>query len=110
MQRLDNYAHGDRYAFDLGLCADFAQVDTDQDASWFGIWACPSRLVVFTFCEGDCTTVQCDTVDEFRAEMLSVRDFADRMGKFHGVDPGTDPAKREAWQAVGLADLLHKSA
>jgi len=67
MQRLTEYADGDRYAYDMGLCADFAQVDTDQDASWYGIWACPARLVVFTFCAGDCSTVKCDTTSEFRA-------------------------------------------
>ena len=107
MQRHTEHADGDRYAYDWGACSDFAQIDTSEDASWFGMWACPVRLVVFTFCEGDCTTVKCETAAEFRDEMHRVRDFANRMGKFHGVDPGTDPTKREAWEAVGLAELLH---
>lgn len=106
MQRLTEFADGDRYAYDFGLCRDFAQVNTSGDASWFGIWACPSRLVVFTFCEGDCCTVKCDTPDEFCAEMHRVRDFAERQGGFLGVDPGTDAAKVEAWEAIGLGDLL----
>ncbi len=100
--RTEEFADGDRYAYDFGLCRDFAQVNTSEDASWYGIWACPTRLVVFTFCEGDCTTVQCDTADEFRSEMLSVRAFAERMGKFLGIDPGSDPVKAAAWEALGL--------
>jgi hypothetical protein len=106
MQRHEEFADGDRYQYDWGLCRDFAQVNTSEDASWFGIWACPVRLVVFTFCEGDCTTVQCDTPEEFRAEMQAVRDFANRQGGFLGVDPGTDPAKAKAWEALGLGELL----
>jgi hypothetical protein len=110
MQRLTEFADGDRYAYDFGLCADFAQVNTSEDASWFGIWACPSRLVVFTFCEGDCSTVQCDTPAEFCDEIHRVRDFAERQGGFLGVDPGTDAAKVQAWRALGLGELLAYSS
>jgi len=110
MQRLTEFADGDRYVYDFGLCRDFAQVNTSEDAAWFGIWACPSRLVVFTFCEGDCCTVQCESAAEFRDEMHRVRDFANRMGKFHGVDPGTDAAKVQQWQALGLGELLAYSS
>lgn len=105
--RTDEFAEADRYRYDLNECADFAQVDTSQDAAWFGIWACPVRRVIFSYCEGDCSTVTADTPEEFCAEILKVRDFADRVGKFYGIDPGLSPAKREAWEAIGLGDLLH---
>ena len=106
MQRHDEYADGDRYQYDWGLCRDFAQVNTSEDASWYGIWACPTRLVVFTFAEGDCCTVQCDSPTEFCEELRKVEAFANRQGRFLGVDPGSDPAKAEQWQALGLGDLL----
>jgi hypothetical protein len=104
--RTEEFADGNRYAYDFGLCADFAQVNTSEDASWYGIWACPARLVVFTFCEGDCLTVQCDTAAEFCDELRKVQAFADRQGKFLGIDPGSDPVKVAAWEALGLGDLL----
>jgi hypothetical protein len=104
--RTEEFADGNRYQYDFGLCRDFAQVNTSEDASWFGIWACPSRLVVFTFCEGDCLTVQCDTAAEFCDELRKVQAFADRQGKFLGIDPGSDPVKVAAWEALGLGDLL----
>ena len=107
MQRHEEFADGDRYQYDARLCRDgFAQVNTSEDASWYGIWACPQRLVVFTFAEGDCLTVQCDTAAEFCAELRKVQAFSDRQGRFLGVDPGSDPAKAEQWRALGLGDLL----
>ena len=106
MKRHEERAEGDRYQFDWGLCRDFAQVNTSEDAAWYGIWACPQRLIVFTFAEGDCVTVECDTATEFCAELERVRCFADRQGRFLGVDPGSDPAKAEQWRTLGLGDLL----
>jgi hypothetical protein len=50
--RTDEFAEADRYRYDLNECADFAQVDTSQDAAWFGIWACPVRRVVFSLLRG----------------------------------------------------------
>jgi hypothetical protein len=105
--RTEEFKEADRYRYDLNECKDFAQVDTSQDASYFGIWACPVRRVIFTYCEGDCTTVTTDSDEEFCAEILKVREFANRVGKFHGIDPGLLPARREPWLAIGLGDLLH---
>jgi hypothetical protein len=51
--------------------------------------------------------VTADTPEEFCAEVLKVREFADRVGKFYGIDPGLSPAKRAQWEAIGLGDLLH---
>ena len=43
---------GDRYTYDFGLCSyenGWAQVDTAQDASYFGTWANPTRLMILSF-------------------------------------------------------------
>ena len=107
MTKTTEHCPADRYLYDFGPCRDFAQVDTCQDASYFGIWACPTRRVIFSYCEGDCTTTECDTDEEFRAEIHRIRDFANSVGTFRGIDPGLSPAKVEAWTAIGLAELLH---
>ena len=52
------FCPGDRYVYDFGLCSyenGWAQVDTAQDASYFGTWANPTRLMIFSYCEGDTT-------------------------------------------------------
>ena len=39
------FCPGDRYVYDFGLCTyekGWAQVDTAQDASYFGTWANPT--------------------------------------------------------------------
>ena len=44
------FGPGDRYVYDFGLCSyenGWAQVDTAQDASYFGTWANPTRLMIF---------------------------------------------------------------
>ena len=52
------FCPGDRYVYDFGLCSyenGTAQVNTAQDASNFGTWANPMRLMIFSYCEGDMT-------------------------------------------------------
>ena len=52
------FAPADRYLYDFGLCSyanGWAQVDTAQDASCFGTWAHPTRLLIFTYSSGDTT-------------------------------------------------------
>ena len=42
------FCPGDRYVYDFGLCRyekGWAQIDTAQDASFFGTWADPTRLL-----------------------------------------------------------------
>ena len=101
---------GSRYQYDNGLPRDFAQLDTSQDASYYGNWASAKRLILFSYCEGDCTTTKCDTPEEFRQELKKFQDFCARVGyKFHGIDPGWihTPEILQPWEAVGLSHLIH---
>ena len=62
------FAPADRYLYDFGLCSyanGWAQVDTAQDASYFGTWANPTRLLIFNYCEGDTTLHEAETPEEF---------------------------------------------
>ena len=105
------FAPADRYLYDFGLCScanGWAQVDTAQDASYFGTWANPARLMVFSYCEGDTTLKEAGSPEEFAAELRGI----DAWNRAHGygpakIDPGYDPAIKAAFEGLGLADMLH---
>lgn len=98
---------GDRYAYDWCLCGKFAQVDTTQDASYFGTWACPERRRIFTDCEGDPTLTCCDTDEEFAAEMAKLKAWNVERGYWLGVDPGLSPDRIALWRTPLLEGFLH---
>lgn len=105
------FAAADRYIYDFGLCSyenGWAQVDTAQDASYFGTWANPARLMIFSYCEGDTTLKEAASSDEFATELCAI----DTWNRANGygpawIDPGFDPAMKAAFVVIGLADLLH---
>jgi hypothetical protein len=66
---------GSRYAYDCGPCRNWQQLDTWQDASYFGVWVHPTTRRIFTYCEGDRILVTCPTPASFRAELADARDF-----------------------------------
>ena len=101
---------GDHYVFDFDACpwsAGWAQLDTPQDAWYFGTWADPAGRLLVTYAEGD-ITVQgfeddaafCEAVRKWSAWQL------EHYEKRGTVDPGLDPARIEAWEDLGLADLF----
>lgn len=99
---------GSRYALDFGACdykRGFAQMDTDQDAGYFGQWANPTRLVVVCYAEGDLTVSECETGEEF---VGLVRRIAEFHGEgFKGVDGMCEEGIIGGFEALGLGDLLH---
>ena len=106
--RTREYSDADRYLYDNLLCPKgFAQIDSQEDASYYGNWASPSALVLFSYAEGDCTTTTCDTPEEFAAEVRRVCDWLGTYSKFYGIDTGLKPDARKPWESLGLADLLH---
>jgi hypothetical protein len=98
---------GDRYAYDWGFCDKFAQVDTTQDASYFGTWACPERRRIFSYCEGDTTLTVCDTAEEFASEMARLKAWNVENGYWLGVDPGLSPDRIALWRTPELEQFLH---
>jgi hypothetical protein len=105
------FAEADRYLYDrLLIPQGFAQVDTGSDASWYGIWAHPGRRVVFAYAEGDCTTTECETAAEFIQELERLQAWHRQHDRFLGVDPGSDPANRQAWIEAGCGEFLHPSS
>ena len=101
----------DRYSFDCGPCSyanGFAQIDTRQDAPWFGAWAAPSSRTIVSFSESDVTTTVCETDADFVGQLRELARWNDAAG--YGpmkIDPGMGDDLRQAFEQLGLADLLH---
>ena len=99
---------GSRYAYDGGACSPskgWAQIDTTEDAWYYGNWSNPAALRTFSYTEGDTTLSECATDEEFRELM---RRF-ENMGTFKGVDDMCSDEIRDAFARLGLADLLHQN-
>ena len=105
------FAPADRYTYDFGLCSyenGWAQVDTDKDASYFGTWANPTQLMIFSYCEGDTTLKEAASPEEFAAELREIDEWNRANGYGPAkIDPGFDPAMKVAFVEHGLADMLH---
>ena len=100
-----------RYAFDCGICSaanGYAQIDTRQDASYFGTWCAPIARTIVSFTEGDVTTTVCETDAEFVEQIREMVKWNDEAG--HGpmkIDSGLRDSLRTEFERLGLVDLLH---
>jgi hypothetical protein len=73
-----SHRDADRYLFDFRLCKaenGWQQFDTNQDASYFGIWKHAGRLEILTYAEGDVTRVKCPDAAHYNAEIKSMCEF-----------------------------------
>jgi hypothetical protein len=101
----------DRYAFDFGMCSiknGFAQVDTGQDASYFGTWASPEKLMIVCYLEGDIVIQTAANLQEFAAELNNIKTWNEKNGhSFYGIDPGFNEPLKDSFVKAGLSNLLH---
>jgi len=102
---------GDRYRYDFGPCScknGWAQVDTDQDASYYGIWAHPADLKVFSYVEGDTALFESESQDEFVEHLRAIASFEISQGRRPArIDPGLGDEIAAKFRDLGLADMLH---
>ena len=97
----------DRYSFDFGPCSSangFAQIDTKQDAPYFGGWCAPATRTIVNFSEGDLTTTVCETDAEFADHLRELAKWNAEAG--YGpmkIDPGRDEGLRQAFENLGIA-------
>ena len=106
--RHTDFAPGDRYRYDLRLCNNgWAQVDTRQDASYYGTWTNPTLRQIFNYCEGDTSLTACDSDAEYVQAIGELVEWSRGAGHWIGIDPGFDVAMRERFTALGLAGFLH---
>ena len=96
----------DRYYFDTTL-KGFSQLDTKQDAPWFGNWLDPINQKLVTFAEGDICLATETNSNAFAKRVRMICNWYKENNTFIGIDPmGNEPA-REAYKSLGLTDLLH---
>jgi hypothetical protein len=101
---------GDRYAFDFRMCTaakGWAQLDTAQDASYYGQWLNPTTREYVSYVEGDMTHVQYETDAEFVAGVRETVEWERRNGYFKGIDGMCRPEIVDAFTRLGLAEFLH---
>lgn len=101
----------DRYYFDFGECnpsKGYAQVDTSQDASYYGTWANPFTFTVVQYCEGDVYRIYCKDAEDFKLYLEEVKAWNNKEAhRFIGIDPLFSVKIEEAFRTVGLGEMLH---
>jgi hypothetical protein len=101
----------DRYAFDFNACSSsngYAQIDTEQDASYYGTWANPFKLQIVSYAEGDITIQKADNDKEFADEIRAIADWNVEVGfKPIGIDPGFNKELKAGFVELGLSEYLH---
>jgi hypothetical protein len=111
MKTEKNFMATDRYLFDFYYCSTkkgYAQVDTSQDASYYGIWTNPFKRTVFSYCEGDTCLKTADNDDEYVKELLDIKQWNFENGYvFKGIDPGFNKELKEKFVSLGIIDLLY---
>ena len=78
-----------RYTFDGWVCTKargWTQYDTDQDASYFGIWVHRDNLEVVTFAEDDLTYFKARDAEAFALEIEGMNAFYTPAPAFTTID------------------------
>jgi hypothetical protein len=99
-----------RYPFDSDICSfkkGWAQVDTSQDASYYGNWANPTTLTLMSYVEGDITKTQADTKEDFVEAVTEMVEWHKGLGYWKGIDCMCDAEIAKAFTDLGLAKYLH---
>lgn len=71
-------AFGNRYKYDFDICTSekgWEQYDTNQDASYFGIWCNKEKLTIITYIEGDEIIATCPDKEHYNAEIGNMNEF-----------------------------------
>lgn len=106
---------GSRYEIDCGPCSPdrgFCQVDTDQDASWFGIWTNPQTMVIASYMEGDITVERATCPFDYRRALVNTLTAYRHPNPDRGhamVDLGLFRRAEmlDAFVSLGLASYVH---
>ena len=89
MKTQKTFCNSDRYVFDFNYCNSkkgFAQLDTTEDASYFGNWINFKSLELISYCEGDITINKCDDKEEFKKELLRTVTWYKNNNSYKGID------------------------
>jgi hypothetical protein len=101
---------GDRYFYDFEAChfkLGWAQVDSNQDAWYYGNWINPLTLKLMSYAEGDTTLTECEDDASFVKEVREHCDWQKSAGYFIGVDCMCSAEIEAAFDRLGLGEYLH---
>lgn len=101
---------GDRYRYDFQKCRlsdGWAQLDTRQDASYYGTWANPLTFEIQSYCEGDTTRTKCEDEADFIKELTSTIEWNKEAGYWIGIDAGGVERIEAAFTRMGFGEYLH---
>lgn len=100
----------DRYRFDVRDCKPsdgWAQLDTRQDASYYGNWVNPIKLELVSYCEGDVTRTKCTSDLDFIQTLRECINWHKERALFIGIDPMGRPEIQSAFVQLGFGTELH---
>jgi len=103
----DFLQNADRYQFDFNQCSyanGFAQIDSAQDAWYYGAWVNPKSLKIVEYAEGDLTVTEYDSEAEL-AEALA--NWFQPIKIDCLCDRPADKQISARLRGMGLARLLH---
>lgn len=101
---------GCRYRYDFGPCTPnkgWAQLDTSQDASWYGNWVNPTKLKLLSYCEGDVTLIECDSEEEFKEQLAATLKWHVENDYQPKIDGMCSEEIIAAFTRLGFAEWLH---
>ena len=100
----------DRYRYDFRLCTyanGWAQLDTKQDAPYYGNWVNPTERKLFSYCEGDTVLTECEDDADFVQSVRECCDWHKERDYFIGIDVGRESEMRSRFESLGLGEFLH---
>tara|TARA_R100000231_G_scaffold22830_1_gene21667 strand:- start:162 stop:512 length:351 start_codon:yes stop_codon:yes gene_type:complete len=89
-----------RYNFDA---KGYAQLDTTDDAWYYGHWIDFKNLRIISYAEGDVSIETCENKEEFKKLLKKVVDFLKfKTESFEGIDLMDDENNIKIFESLGL--------
>lgn len=111
MTKEKSFVDGDRYQFDWTLLdKGFFQVDSSEDASYYGHWLNPIRKILIAFIEGDLTITKYENNDEMIEDLGNLNDYQLRQSEGERgikIDTGFKDENKDIFRSIGLGKYLY---
>jgi hypothetical protein len=100
---------GNRYIFDNGAChfkQGYAQVDTGQEAWYYGLWANAKNFKIVCYAEGDLTVEEYENAEEFATAFREMAERYKGYGWTCRIDTMCSDPIKEAFEACNLSEFF----
>jgi hypothetical protein len=93
----------------LNLSNGWAQIDTWQDASYFGVWTNPARMEIFSYAEGDTCLEKCTDAADYVDAVKRCISFYEHPRQPCRIDvfESRFPEIAKAFRDLGLGEFIH---